>query len=321
MRSVVVVTRAALAVLLLVLAPSLVRAQEISVSGVVTDTTDAVLPGATVTALHVESGNTFVAVADATGEYRIGPLRPGLYRVTAELQSFSTVVRENLELLVGQRGTVNFKLSLSSVNETVTVTGASPLVDVVQSKLGGNVDSRQLSELPVNGRNWMDLTMLAPGSNANAVGETPVATANRSEGRAGEFQLNLDGQQVSNMMACARWGQPQVQPRRHRRVRVREQPVRRDAGPLDRRAGQRRHESGHQQLRRHAVGLLPRRQAQCQGLHRQARAALLEPADQHHLRRTRSGRIAITSSATTRESASRSRISSTARIRASTSAT
>ena len=90
----------------------------------------------------------------------------------------------------------------------MTVTGASPLVDVVQSKLGGNVDSRQMPELPVNGRNWMDLTMLAPGSNANAVGESPISTANRSEAHAGEFQLNLDGQQVSNMMACARWGQP-----------------------------------------------------------------------------------------------------------------
>lgn len=54
----------------------------------------------------------------------------------------------------------------------------------------------------------MDLTMLAPGNNTNAVGESPVATANRAEPRAGEFQLNLDGQQVSNMMACARWGQP-----------------------------------------------------------------------------------------------------------------
>jgi hypothetical protein len=166
------------------------------------------LPGATVTALHVDSGNVFVAVADAGGEYRIGSMRPGVYKVTAELGGFSTVVRENLELLVGQRATVNFKLSLSSVSETITVTGASPLVDVVQSKLGGNVDSRQLSELPVNGRNWMDLTMLAPGSNANAVGESPIATANRSEAHAGDFQLNLDGQQISNMMACARWGQP-----------------------------------------------------------------------------------------------------------------
>jgi len=192
----------------LVIAPSVLLAQEISLSGTLTDMTGAVLPGATVTATHVESGNTFTAVTDASGDYRIGTMRPGVYRVAAELASFATVVRDNLELLVGQRATVNFRLSLSSVNETITVTGVSPLVDVTQSKLGGNVDSRQLSELPVNGRNWMDLTMLAPGSNANAVGESPIVLANRAEAHAGDFQLNLDGQQVSNMMACARWGQP-----------------------------------------------------------------------------------------------------------------
>ncbi|MGE3511670.1 MAG: carboxypeptidase regulatory-like domain-containing protein, partial [Vicinamibacterales bacterium] len=193
---------------LFALLPVAANAQEVSLSGSITDSTDAVLPGTTVTAVHVESGNAFVGVAEANGEYRIGSMRPGIYRVTAELSGFSSVVRENLELLVGQRATVNFKLALSSVSETITVTGASPLVDVVQSKLGGNVDTRQLQELPVNGRNWMDLTMLAPGSNANAVGESPVALANQGQARAGDFQLNLDGQQVSNMMACARWGQP-----------------------------------------------------------------------------------------------------------------
>ena len=202
------VCRAFVTCMALIIAPSMLLAQEISLSGTMTDTTGAVLPGATVTATHVESGNTFVAVTDGAGEYRIGTMRPGVYKVTAELVSFATVVRENLELLVGQRATVNFKLSLSSVNETITVTGASPLVDITQSKLGGNVDSRQLSELPVNGRNWMDLTMLAPGSNANAVGESPIVLANQGQAHAGDFQLNLDGQQVSNMMACARWGQP-----------------------------------------------------------------------------------------------------------------
>jgi hypothetical protein len=178
------------------------RAQEIALTGVVTDTTDAVLPGATVVATHVDTGNTFVSVTDTSGQYRIGAMRPGVYRITVELGGFSTLSRENMELLVGQRAVANFKLTLSSLEETVTVSGESPLVDVTQSKLGGNVDSRQVSELPVNGRNWLDLTMLAPGSRANAVGEAPIGT------HAGQFQLNLDGQQVSNMMACARWGQP-----------------------------------------------------------------------------------------------------------------
>jgi hypothetical protein len=82
-------------------------------------------------------------------------------------------------LLLGQRGMVDFKLNLSSVLESVTVTGQPPLVDVTQSTLSGNIDTRQMQELPVNGRNWMDLVMLAPGSRTNAVTESPLGTINR----------------------------------------------------------------------------------------------------------------------------------------------
>jgi hypothetical protein len=182
--------------------PSVVRAQEVALSGTVTDSTDAVLPGVTVTAVHVDSGNKFTAVTDASGQYRIAAMRAGVYQVTAELAGFTTVIRENAELLVGQRGVLNLRMTISTVTESLTVTGAAPLVDLTQSKLGGNIDPRQLSDLPVNGRNWMALTMLAPGSRTNAVTESPFGT------HAGQFQLNVDGQQVSNMMACARWGQP-----------------------------------------------------------------------------------------------------------------
>ena len=87
-----------------------------------TDSTDAVLPGATVAAVHVDTGGTFAAVTDPAGQYRIGAMRPGIYNVTVQLNGFSTVTRERFELLVGQRATMNFKLTLSSVAESVTVT-------------------------------------------------------------------------------------------------------------------------------------------------------------------------------------------------------
>lgn len=177
-------------------------AQDTTLSGIVTDTTDAVLPGVTVTALHVDSGNTFVGVSDAEGRFRVGPLRTGRYTITVELQGFATVRRESVEFLLGQQMAMNFKLPLSSVQESVTVTGESPLINVSQSKMGSNIDTRQMQELPLNGRNWMELTMLASGSRANDVGESPYGT------HAGQFQLNLDGQQVSNNIACARFGQP-----------------------------------------------------------------------------------------------------------------
>src|SRR5262245_36682541 len=85
---------AALSALLVL--PSALLAQDTVLAGKVTDTTDAVLPGATVTAVHVDSGNTFVGVSDASGEYRIGALRTGVYRIRAELTGFSPVIRENI---------------------------------------------------------------------------------------------------------------------------------------------------------------------------------------------------------------------------------
>jgi hypothetical protein len=189
---------------LLLVLPATARAQDTVIAGAVTDATGAVLPGVAVVAVHVESGNTFAAVTNPSGEYRIGALRPGTYTLTAELAGFSTVRRENLQVLLGERVAVNFSLVLSTVQETVTVTGASPLIDITESKLGGNVDARQMQELPVNGRNWIDLTMLSPGSRANAITESPLGT---NAGTTG-FQLNMDGQRVTNMVTAAGYGQP-----------------------------------------------------------------------------------------------------------------
>src|SRR5262245_49458162 len=82
-------------------------AQDTSMSGTVTDTTDARMPGVTVTALHVETGNTFVGVSDATGQFVISGLRTGVYKVTAELQGFRPSAQDGIEMLVGTRAVVN----------------------------------------------------------------------------------------------------------------------------------------------------------------------------------------------------------------------
>ena len=147
------------------------------VSGRVADESGAVLPGVTVTALNLENGNTFVDVSDAAGNYRLA-LRPGLYKVTAELPGFTPAVRDKLELLIGQRATIDLRLTLSGLAENITVTGEAPLVDTSTSRVGGNIDRRQVEELPVNGRNFVDLTMLAPGSRSNHVIESATPRNN-----------------------------------------------------------------------------------------------------------------------------------------------
>jgi hypothetical protein len=172
-------------------------AQEAVLTGTVTDATGGVLPGVTVVAVHQATGNTFEAVTDGIGVYRV-PVRIGTYELRAQLPGFTTVTRSGVTLLVGQEVALNFQLAPSAIQETVTVTGEAPLLDLTQSELGGNIDARQMEELPVNGRNWMDLTLLAPGNRQNAVTETPGAS-----GRDLQFQINIDGQQVTQMVATS----------------------------------------------------------------------------------------------------------------------
>jgi len=183
-------------------------AQEAVVSGTVTDSSGAVLPGVTIRAVHDATGNTFETVTDERGAYRL-PVRVGSIRVAVTLAGFNTQTR-TVELLVGQTLVVNAELSLSSIAESVTVTGAAPLIETTTSVLGGNVDPRQVQELPVNGRNYIALAMLAPGSR-----QVPVASSrenservlvDRNNNETREFLVNVDGQTVTSDFGSG--GQP-----------------------------------------------------------------------------------------------------------------
>ncbi|MGH9253814.1 MAG: TonB-dependent receptor domain-containing protein, partial [Vicinamibacterales bacterium] len=181
----------ALAVVAILVLPGVGRAQEATLGGTVTDSTSGVLPGVAVRAVHEATGTQFETFTDDRGAFRI-PVRIGVYRIVAQLSGFATLERTGLEVLVGQQLTVNLELRPSAVAETVTVTGEAPLVNISSSQLGGNIDSRQMSELPVNGRNFLDLAMLAPGSRSNHIDPGGLP------GTLGTVQLNVDGMQVTN---------------------------------------------------------------------------------------------------------------------------
>src|SRR5688572_12839886 len=190
--------------LALIALPGAVYAQEAVLTGTVTDSTGAVLPGVTVLAVNEATGNRFEAVTDERGIYRI-PARVGTYVISAELSGFTTVSRTGLQLLIGQTASVNLQMAPSTVQETVTVTAEAPLLNVTTSALGGNVDPQQVQELPVAGRNWMALALLAPGSRTSSTNAT-APLPDRNNGEAREFQLNLDGQQISSELGTG--GQP-----------------------------------------------------------------------------------------------------------------
>ena len=249
MRSILV--RCLLLVCALVALPASGFAQEAVLSGTVSDSTGGVLPGVTVTAVHEATGNRFVGVTDERGMFRI-PARIGTFNLTAELQGFNTVTLTGITLLVGQTATVPMQMAVSSLQETVTVTGEAPLLDVSQSSLGGNIDQAQMESLPAQGGDWTSLALLAPGNRTTSMGAgQPVQ--DRTDVR--EFQLNMDGQQVTQNMGTG--DAAAIQPCVDCGVPVHLQPLRRQPGPLIGRPGECGHQVRHESARWHLLRQLP----------------------------------------------------------------
>ncbi len=159
-------TRAALAILALaLLLPSSVAAQQINgIAGTVRDTSNAVLPGVTVEAASpalIEKVRT--AVTDGEGRYNIVDLRPGTYVVTFTLPGFTTFKREGIVLTSGFTATVNAELRVGSLEETITVTGESPLVDTQNVRQQTVVSNEALDTLPSSTKTWGTVVALTPG--------------------------------------------------------------------------------------------------------------------------------------------------------------
>ena len=150
----------------LLLTPVLVSAQQIG--GTVADTTGGVLPGVTVEARSPEIiEQVRSVVTDGAGRYLIIALEPGTYTVTYGLPGFSTLVREEIELSTGFTATIDIQLSVGDIAETVTVSGASPVVDIQ------NVDQRQVMDREVidsipTGKSMQSYALLVPGMGADA---------------------------------------------------------------------------------------------------------------------------------------------------------
>jgi hypothetical protein len=137
--------------------------QNPSIAGTVTDASGSVLPGVTVEASSpalIERARS--VVTDGNGQYRIVDLRPGTYTVTFQLTGFSTVRREAIELTVGFTATIGAEMRLGAVEETVTVTGSSPIVDV-QNVNQIRVVTRELLETIPTGRGYANFATLVPG--------------------------------------------------------------------------------------------------------------------------------------------------------------
>jgi hypothetical protein len=119
-----------------------------AINGRVVDSSDSVLPGVTVTISAPQMQGTQTAITNAEGNYRFPGIPPGTYTVRYELPGFGTVVREGIRVTLGFTATLNVTMSVSGLQETVTVTGASPVVDVSSTKTSTNYDFRELAAIP-----------------------------------------------------------------------------------------------------------------------------------------------------------------------------
>src|SRR6516165_2276510 len=154
---------ASLALAVLVLAPAAAYAQLASITGVVKDTSGAVLPGVTVEvsspALIEKTRST---VTDGSGLYQIISLPPGAYSVTFTLTGFNTVKREGVELTGSFIATINGEMKVGAIAETITVTGETPLVDVQSASVQKVVTKEVVDAIPT-GRLAINLAALQPG--------------------------------------------------------------------------------------------------------------------------------------------------------------
>lgn len=134
-----------------------------SIRGRVVDSQGGVLPGVSVVITHQESGNYRQVQSNVDGTYFVTGIVPGLYRVEAELSGFKKYTRTGVLLEVGTTMTLEVVMDVGTLEETVTVTGDAPLVDLTSSQVGGNVSEKELTELPNATRNWLGFVGLLPG--------------------------------------------------------------------------------------------------------------------------------------------------------------
>ena len=150
--------------------PASLHAQTVSgtILGQIQDQQGAAIPKAEVSARNLETGAVRKTTSEDNGEYRITSVPAGSYEVTASVAGFKTDVRNGIEVTVGSDVAVNFSMTVGAVTEKVEVTAEAPQVDASSSTLGGFVNSTTIRELPLNGRDWLQLSLLQPGVNLDS---------------------------------------------------------------------------------------------------------------------------------------------------------
>jgi hypothetical protein len=197
-----------IALLVFLLSASMAMAQSSTGTflGTVKDPSGQSVPGTKVTAHNLDTGATRAVTTGDDGSYRIPELPIGNYEIRAEHEGFSAQAVNGIQLTVGQEAVVNITMQIGSLSQTVSVTGEAPLVNTTSGSLGALVDEKQISDIPLNGRNYVDLMLLQPGilQQANkATGGGQVGTWFSSNGApVRSNNMTLDGAIITNMFGA-----------------------------------------------------------------------------------------------------------------------
>ncbi len=151
---------------LLLLLSSVASAQQSASSGLVgqvTDSSDAAIPGATVTVTNVGTNAQRTTVTDGEGRFSIPALPPATYSIKVELQGFRTAELQNFVLRQGETARPTITLGVATVSEAITVTGEAPLLQTQSASVGQVISEKQIEDLPLNGRNVLSLASLSAG--------------------------------------------------------------------------------------------------------------------------------------------------------------
>jgi len=195
-----------IAVVCVLLGIGAAQAQNVgAISGRVTDTSDAVIPGALVEIKNVDTGFTRTVTTGPQGDYRASELPLGQYQIEVSFAGFQKVNRTGIQLTSGRDAVVNFQLTVGEVQEIVTVTGDAPLVETTRADMGALITREQISELPLRNRDFSQLITLQPGTaQYRHTGEGSGVIGSRgarisvSGARPTSNSFTLDGADINN---------------------------------------------------------------------------------------------------------------------------
>jgi len=164
-----------------------------TLAGRITDGTEGVLPGVAVTVTHLDTGQARTVTTNEEGRYTLPALNPGRYKLLAELAGFSSVSHPSITLNVGSLATIDMAMVVNAMQETVTVSADRPIVERARTDLSTVISREQIDSLPTNSRNYLDFTLLTPGTVENVSTTSQGIGLNVGGSRAKEGSLLVDG--------------------------------------------------------------------------------------------------------------------------------